>query len=35
MGSSEISLLRKEPAMVVTENRNLEKKISEIETVLT
>ena len=32
MSSSEISLLRKELAMVVTENRNLQKKISENET---
>ena len=33
MSSSEISLLRKELAMVITENRNLQKKISEIEAV--
>ena len=33
--SSEVSLLRKELAMVVIENRNLQKKISESETAFT
>ena len=35
MSSSEISLLRKELVMVVTENRNLQKKISESKTTFT
>ena len=35
MSSSEISLLCKELAMVITENRTLQKKISENETTFT